>query len=146
MPFLIAFVMWPESHRIPLPLGLPALPVALLFSVVASMLGSWYTAPFLTIIQNLARPSMRALAAALCATFTALVGHTMGPLLVGDLNTRLEPIYGEEAIRYSLLVVVSAPLLSAIFCALGLRHTRRDLVAAPRTSQTPPDRRGQRDA
>ncbi len=130
VPFLIAFVMWPESHRIPLPLGLPALPVALLFSVVASMLGSWYTAPFLTIIQNLARPSMRALAAALCATFTALVGHTLGPLLVGDLNTRFEPIYGEEAIRYSLLVVVSAPLLSAAFCALGLRHTRRDLATA----------------
>ncbi|MCH2173998.1 MFS transporter [Myxococcota bacterium] len=130
VPFLVAFVLWPESHRLPLPGGLPDLPVALLFSVVASTLGSWYTAPMLAIVQNLARPPMRAMAAAVSSVVTAFLGHGLGPLLVGDLNTRLEPTFGEEAIRYSLLLVVTAPLLSAALCAGALGSIRGDLARA----------------
>ena len=134
MPFLVAFVLWPESHRLALPWGLPDLPVALLFSVVASALGSWYTAPILATVQNLARPPMRALAAAVAGVVTSFLGQGLGPLLVGDLNTRLEPSFGQEAIRYSLLVVVTAPLLSAALCAGALGHIRGDLLRAQQAS------------
>jgi len=126
VPLLALFLLWPESDRLPFSSIAGGFPVAMLWSVVASVVGSWYAAPMLSATQGLSPAAMRARAAALASAVSALIGNGLGPLVVGDLNMRLEPTYGENAIRYSLLVIVLTTLFSAL-CWLGAsRHIRED--------------------
>ncbi len=139
LPFLLGFLMWPETSRLsmeplePVLRWLPFLridggfPVALLFSIVGSVFGSFYAAPMLAVTQTLAPVVMRARAAALAGALSAVIGHGLGPTLVGELNERLAPQYGELAIRYSLVVVVIAALISAFLWFGASRPLRGDL-------------------
>jgi hypothetical protein len=101
MPFLLAFLLWPASRRIDLPGSLPAMPVAFLFSIAGSGLGAMYSAPFLAAVQGLARLRMRASAATLFSLTGSGLGSGIGPLLIGDLNTRPAPTHGDDAVRSS---------------------------------------------
>jgi MFS family permease len=130
VPLQSAFVMWPEQHRLALPGGLPELPVGFLFSAAGGVLFSFFTAPVLAVTQGLVRPRMRALAAAFMTAVHGLVGHGLGPLLIGDLNERLAPVYGAHAIRYSLLVTTLLPLLASVFYLVCARTLRADLARA----------------
>jgi predicted MFS family arabinose efflux permease len=126
LPLLALFLLWPEDHRLPFSSIAGGFPVALLWSIPASIMGSFYAAPMLSITQGLAPPEMRARAAVLAGTVSGLVGSGMGPLLVGDLNVRLEPTYGDHAIRYSLLIVVLITLASAACWFGASRWIRED--------------------
>lgn len=125
IPLLVLFLLWPEDDRLPFSTIAGGFPVALLWSVVASIVGSWYAAPMLSMTQGLAPVAMRARAAALASAISGVIGSGLGPLVVGDLNVRFEPTYGEHAIRYSLLVVVFTTLLSAA-CWFGASHHIRE--------------------
>jgi predicted MFS family arabinose efflux permease len=129
-PLQTAFVLWPEADRFALPWGLPELPVAFLFSIVGSVVGSLFTAPVLALTISLVRPHMRAQAAALSTAVHGLIGHGIGPYLVGDLSSRLTPTYGTYALRYALLLATLMPIVSAIFFALGTRTVREDKARA----------------
>lgn len=129
-PLQTAFVLWPETHRLALPGGLPALPVAFLFSAAGAVTGSLFTAPLLAVTQNLARPNLRAMAAAFSAAVHGLIGHGLGPLVVGDLSERLTPNHGPHAIRYALLFATLMPIASAVVFALAARTLRADLARA----------------
>ncbi len=125
VPLLALFLLWPEDHRLPLSSISGGFPVALLWSAVASFVGSFYAAPMLSVTQGLAPPAMRARAATLAGTISGVIGSGTGPLLVGDLNIRLEPTYGDHAIRYSLLIVVATTLISAC-CWFGASRSIRE--------------------
>jgi MFS family permease len=137
IPFLLAFLLWPTDHRVALPGGLPAVPVAFFFSIFASVLGAMYSAPFLAAVQGLARLRMRASAAALFSLTGSGLGSALGPLLIGDLNVRLAPLYGEQAIRWALVWISLAIVLGAIASALAARTFRSDLESARDPSLTP---------
>lgn len=126
IPLLTLFLLWPEDDRLAFSSIHGGFPVALLFSVFASILGSFYAAPMLSVTQGLAPAAMRARAAALASAIGAMVGNGFGPLLVGDLNVRFEPAYGDHAIRYSLLVVVLTTFVSALCWYGASRHIRAD--------------------
>jgi MFS family permease len=126
VPILCAFLLWPAGDRVALPFGLPAIPVAFLFSIVGSIFGSFFTAPFIATIQSLAKLRMRAMAAAMSSTVSSFVGMCAGPLLVGVLSDVFEVRFGREALRYSLLVPTLAPLGSVVFCLLAARSIRAD--------------------
>lgn len=126
IPLLCAFLLWPASDRVSLPFGLPEIPVAFLFSVVGSVFSTFFTAPFLATIQSLAMLRMRAMAAAMSSTVSSFVGMCAGPLLVGVLSDGFEVRFGQEALRYSLLVPTIAPIGSIVFCLLGARTIRSD--------------------
>jgi MFS family permease len=132
VPILVAFLLWPADHVLPLPsflaiAGLEAIPVAFLFSFVGSILGSFFTAPFMATIQSISPLRMRAFAAAISTLISTLVGLTIGPLAVGALSDAFTARYAEEALRYSLLVPTIAPVLSALVCGIGARSVGRDL-------------------
>ena len=127
IPFLLAFLLWPAEHRIALPGDLPAVPVAFLFSIFASVLGAMYSAPFLAAVQGLARLRMRASAAALFSLSGSGLGSALGPLLIGDLNVRLAPLYGDQAIRWALVWITSSLVFAALTSALAARTFRGDL-------------------
>jgi len=89
--------------------------------------------PTLALTQNLAPPRMRAQAAALLLFIVNLLGGGLGPLLTGALSDFLEPRFGTETLRYSLLLLVSFATLTAsgLFFASG-RSLLVDLSARER--------------
>jgi MFS family permease len=130
IPFLLAFLLWPTHHLWELPFGLPRMPVAFAFSIVGSLLGAMYSAPFLAAVQALARLRMRASAAALFSLTGSGIGSGLGPLLVGELNVWLTPSYGEEAVRWALVWITISLVLASATCALSARSFRADVAAA----------------
>ena len=135
VPILVAFLLWPESARIPLPASLAgtafeAIPVALVWSIFGSVFGSFFTAPFMATIQGVAPLRMRAFAAAISTLISTLIGLAAGPLLVGVLADGFEARFGDDALRYSLLVPTCAPLLSSFVCFFGARRVAGDLDRA----------------
>jgi hypothetical protein len=67
----------------------------------------------MSVAQGLVPPSARAVTAATWSMIASFVGVGLGPLLVGDLNMRLEPRHGEESVRWSLVAVSLLPLLAS---------------------------------
>jgi MFS family permease len=127
-PFMIAFLLWPADHQIVLPLVGQTMPVAFLFSVVGSILGALYSAPFLATVQGLARLRMRASAAALFSLTGSGIGSGLGPLIVGDLNVRFLDRYGEGGIRWALAWLTVAFVLTGLTSLWCARHLPRDLA------------------
>jgi len=132
IPILVAFLLWPVDDVIPLPgflaiAGLEALPVAFVLSFFGSILGSFFTAPFMATIQSVSPLRMRAFAAAVSSLISTLVGLTAGPLLVGAVSDAFTERFAQEALRYSLLIPTVAPILGVLVCLLGARTVGRDI-------------------
>jgi MFS family permease len=79
---------------------------------IAQFCTSVHLGPVYAACMAAARPRMRATAAATFLFVANLVGQVIGPLVVGVLNDMLHAVYGDLAIRYSLIV-------GAICAALG---------------------------
>lgn len=135
VPILVCFLLWPETDRIPLPAILAgtafeAIPVALLFSIVGSVVGGFFTAPFMSAIQGVSPLRMRAFAAAISTLISTLIGLAGGPLVVGALADSLAADYGRDALRYALLFPTVMPVISGLACLAGARFVVSDLERA----------------
>lgn len=128
LPFMLLFLLWPEDHRVELGMGLPLFPVAFVWSIASSILGAMHSAPFLSLVQGLARLRMRASAAALFSLTGTGVGSAIGPLVVGYLSVSLKDLYGDGAIRWGLVWLSTGFVLSAAACVLSARGVRADLA------------------
>ena len=95
------------------------IPVGYYFSFAASLVAAGWTPAIMSLAQSIVHSNQRALSAATWSMVGSLVGSGIGPFVVGDLNVRLEPEYGVEAIKYSLSALYIAPLI-AFFCLLRL--------------------------
>ena len=124
VPLLIAFLLWPTTHVV------AGIPFALILSFFGSIVGSFFTAPFMATLQGIAKLRMRGVAAGFSSLISTLVGLCAGPLLVGYLSDAFVDRFAEEAIRYSLLVPTAAPLLSCAVCVVGAGAVARDLRRA----------------
>jgi predicted MFS family arabinose efflux permease len=118
LPFLVSFLLIPNLY----------------WAVGCYMLGGWavnmWTGPTYAMAQGVAKPHMRSMAAAIVIFMLNLVGAALGPLIVGILNDVLDPRFGVEAIRYSLLIVIVPHTLASIFNLLAARNLRQDLQEA----------------
>ena len=94
------------------------------------VLNNAYVGPLWSLAQSLVRPRMRATASATQLAILNLAGLGIGPALIGSVNDLLTPSYGEEAIRYSLLVTAVVGACATIFFLLCARHLREDLDQA----------------
>ncbi len=118
VPLGLAFLL--ADSRIP----------ALLWFTPFYMLGAMYVGPMLSMCQGLVPLQMRATASAVLLFVLNLVGLGAGPTLVGFLNDALAPTYGDEAIRYSLLVVTLGGVVSSALFFAASRSLRADLKRA----------------
>lgn len=118
LPLLAIFLFWPDRSG-----ALAAYALAMVFSV-------FFVGPCYAIAQGLARLRMRAQAAAILMFAINLIGLGIAPLAVGVLNDALASTYGDEAIRYSLMVTGAASLWAVVHSALAARSVREDLAAA----------------
>lgn len=92
LPFALAFY-WLDSWQ----LALSAYVVALLFQ-------NSYLGPSFAMIQSLAPQKVRALWAAITLLVINMVGLGIGPVAVGRLSDALNPAYGEDSLRYAMLI------------------------------------------
>lgn len=105
--------------------AVPALLCFIPFYVLAAM----YVGPMLSMTQGLVPARMRATASALLLFVLNMIGLGLGPLVVGFLNDRLAPSLGDQAIRYSLLLVCLVAGLGSLCFAQASRTLRAELAS-----------------
>ena len=127
---MLLFLLWPEDHRISLGEGLPLFPVAFVWSIASSILGAMHSAPFLSLVQGLAKVRMRASAAAIFSLTGSGVGSALGPLVVGYLSQLFRVEYGDDSVRWGLVWLSLGFVLSALACFRAARTVRVDLGRA----------------
>ena len=84
--------------------------------------------PVLSAVQHLVEPAARAMASALFLLINNLIGLGGGIYALGALSDALAPIYGSEALRYSMLYSLWLYGLAALLMALAGSHLRRDWI------------------
>ena len=82
-------------------------------------------------IQSLVKPEMRAVAAAICLFMLNIIGLGLGPQAVGIVSDLFADTYGQESLRYSLLVFSFVNVWSGFHYVMAARYVREDLQAAP---------------
>ncbi len=117
LPLLAVFLFSPERS-----VALGAYGLAMVFSV-------FFVGPSYAVAQGLARLRMRAQAAALLMFAINLIGLGVAPLAVGMLNDWLAGAFGDEAIRYSLMVTGATTLWAVGHSIAAARSIREDLAA-----------------
>ncbi len=94
------------------------------------LLGAMYVGPMHSMIQSLVVPGMRATASAINLFAVNMIGLGLGPFLVGYLNDSLAIRYGDEAVRYSMLLVGIIGGCASILFYFASRNLPRDLARA----------------
>ncbi len=119
MPFSYTFLLWPDGN-------------AIYFQIAAAFFGNCYAGATFAMVQSLARPHMRAMAAAGVLFVMNLGGLGLGPTIIGFMNDWLTPRFGIEAIRVSLLIIGVPHVLAAVFGVLSARTLREDIARVQR--------------
>ena len=113
--------------------------LAIVLAIPGAILGPMYLGPTFAMTQTLVPPAMRSTASAILLFVLNLIGLGLGPVFAGFLSDTLRPEYGEESIRYSLLILaVAGNIWSALHYYLASRTLREDLVAKDQLAETSP--------
>ncbi|MGE0582888.1 MAG: spinster family MFS transporter [Steroidobacteraceae bacterium] len=118
VPFLVAGVLVPST-----------LAACVLFSVPMTLNASW-TGPVYATLQHLVVPQMRATASAVFLFMINLIGIGGGTLFVGALSDQLAPHFGQDALRYAIVIATGFYFVSAAFFFAASRRLDRDWCAA----------------
>jgi MFS family permease len=108
----------------------PSLPVSLAGMMIFHLFLGMQFGPVYAACQTLAKPAMRATATAVFLLAANLVGQIIGPLAVGYLNEYWAQEYGQEAIRYSLILGGACACLGGFLLLLGADRLRSDTARA----------------
>ena len=102
--------------------------IALLAMIIPVLLGNFYQATTFSQTQGLVELRMRAVAAGILLFIINIIGLGLGPLAVGMVTDLLEPNYGPEALRYSLLLFSMVNIWAAYHYFVAGKHLEKDLV------------------
>lgn len=108
---LIPYLLW--SDAVLIRVGDVPIPTAMLWCALYSFFAVWWVAPSFNLVTQLVPPGRRGSAMALQTIVSTLLGVGVGPLIVGLFSDLLLPFYGQESLRYALLLV-SLPVLGAV--------------------------------
>jgi len=101
--------------------------MAFAFMGVAALGITAITGPLFATIQTLVPERMRAMSIALIYLFANLVGAGLGPLAAGVLSDAFRPLFGEESLRYALLVLSPGYFWCGWHLWRGSRSVARDI-------------------
>ncbi len=101
---------------------------ALLFMMLPVLLGNFYQATTFSQTQGLVPLGMRAVAAAVLLFIINIVGLGLGPQAVGIVSDLLKPEYGDDSVRYSLLIFSLVNLWSAWHYYVAGKYLKEELV------------------
>ncbi len=102
--------------------------LALLFLIIPITLGNFYQATTFSQIQGLATLRMRSVAAALLLFIVNIIGLGVGPQAVGIVSDLLNPTFGQDSLRYSLLIFSFVSVWAAYHYYVAGKHLAADLV------------------
>ena len=117
LPFLIWFYLAESA------------PIAVGVYFIALLFQSCYLGPTFACIQTLAPLRMRAVWAAITLLVINLVGLGIGPTLVGIISDLLLPRFGQESLRYSLLIIGSLTPIAIFLYWMASRALARQTSA-----------------
>lgn len=110
---------------------IPNLTLALAVFVLAQAIGYVALSPALACIQNIVPANMRSTATAGYSFMMNLVGMGFGNVFFGWLSDRMSEGYGQDSIRYSMLIGLSFYLVGAVLAALAAKRLDKDWYLRP---------------
>jgi len=102
--------------------------IAFIAMIIPIFLGNFYQATTFSQTQGLVELKMRAVAAGILLFIINIIGLGLGPTLVGVVTDLLEPTYGQEALRYSLVIFTFVNIWAAFHYYVAGKHLKKDLV------------------
>jgi len=108
---------------------------ALAFLILPVALGNFYQATTFSQTQGLVSLRMRSVAAAVLLFILNIIGLGFGPQAVGLLSDALASEFGQESLRYSLLICGLVNIWAALHFYLGGKYLADDLRATAESEQ-----------
>jgi MFS family permease len=108
----------------------PTGPFAIAAYFVPALFGIFFQGPTAALTQAVSPVSMRATSGALMLLIGNLIGLGLGPLAIGVLSDFLEPSFGQESLRYALLLAPAAIVVGALFYFRAARTLQADMARA----------------
>ena len=88
---------------------------ALTFIAVSAVLGAFANGPIFAAMQSLVNQKMRSVAVAITFMLANLIGFGLGPLALGVISDLLHPIFGQDSLRYALVIFSPGSLWVAFY-------------------------------
>ena len=133
IPCAIAFFLWPTAGH--WSLGSLRVPHTLAFAMAFGFFASWWPSLSYSATSHMVGASERSVAAALLNFFITLFGVGAGPLVTGMLSDLLTPMFGVQALRWSLVCVMLLMIPTALLLALAMKPYRAQLERMPAPAQ-----------
>jgi MFS family permease len=104
------------------------------FALLAVAIVGYYATigPLFATVQTLVPERMRAMAFASIYLFANLIGTGLGPLITGEMSDALQPAFGSESLRYTLLATCPGFIWAAWHLWRASQTVTRDLEARQR--------------
>jgi MFS family permease len=103
--------------------------VAFAWMALSTLGGMTILGPMYAMTQTLVPARMRAMAIAIVLLFANLIGMGLGPLAVGVVSDALQPLWGQESLRYALLAFSPGYLWVSWHLWQASKTVARDLEA-----------------
>ena len=111
-------------------------PMMSLFALFMSKLFmTFWMPPTYAVAVGMSPVRNRGMITALLTLSTTVVGIGLGPVFVGVMNDLLEPTFGKEAIRYSLIFVLGGLVACGLLCFVAARLVRQELAGRAGSAQ-----------
>jgi predicted MFS family arabinose efflux permease len=104
--------------------------LAMVMTFLSSVVGSLWVAPSYALVQSLAGPAMRAIAAAIFMMMVNIIGLGLGPYVTGALSDYLTPKLADSALAVSLSAVTMTCAVGVISFLMATRTVAADMNAA----------------
>ncbi len=101
----------------------------LLLFILPAVTSNFYLAPVLSQTQSLVSLRMRSVASAIVLLIINVIGLAMGPPITGAISDVLISVFGDDSMRYSLLIVSTALLPVATWCYFRAANSIEDDLA-----------------
>lgn len=92
----------------------PTWEIAMLFLLGPMLMNQAYLAPALTVAQNAVAPGERTMTGAILLFVLNLVGLGVGPVYVGWVADKMEPVHGDQALAYGYAAVIPFVVLTVL--------------------------------
>lgn len=103
----------------------PNLKVAFAAHVAATVFGAMPNGPVLSMLHSAVPRSLRVLGASVFLLALTLLGDGGGPLLIGLFSDWLQPRFGNESLKYAMLIVKLFGVMLFVHLTLAWRGERR---------------------
>ena len=87
-----------------------------------------YLGPCIAISHALVPPAMRAVTSAILFFILNIIGLGLGPLMTGVFSDLLRPAYGDQSLRYAMVITAIFGFVAILLFFLGARRLPADLA------------------